>query len=181
MLLIKGSVPPSELAGLETLLSRGLAESTDEGARLTVSGKAAADALFAADADSLGETRGLELLEQFHALDERMKQIITAWQIREVDGAQVLNDHADKTYDAKVLRDLAALNADAAAWLGPLAEVGPRFLTYRERLTRAAEAALTDVRYVASPRVDSYHTVWFEMHEDLLCTLGLERGSEDEG
>jgi hypothetical protein len=26
--------------------------------------------------------------------------------------------------------------------------------------------------------VDSYHTVWFELHEDLLCTLGLERSSE---
>jgi hypothetical protein len=26
--------------------------------------------------------------------------------------------------------------------------------------------------------IASYHTVWFELHEDLLCTLGLERGSE---
>jgi hypothetical protein len=26
--------------------------------------------------------------------------------------------------------------------------------------------------------IASYHTVWFEMHEDLLSTLGIERGSE---
>ncbi len=26
--------------------------------------------------------------------------------------------------------------------------------------------------------IPSYHTVWFEMHEDLLCTLGIERGAE---
>jgi hypothetical protein len=26
----------------------------------------------------------------------------------------------------------------------------------------------------------SYHTVWFELHEDLLTTLGLERASESE-
>jgi hypothetical protein len=25
--------------------------------------------------------------------------------------------------------------------------------------------------------MDSYHTVWFELHEDLLATLGLERGA----
>ena len=23
--------------------------------------------------------------------------------------------------------------------------------------------------------IDSYHTVWFELHEDLLATLGIER------
>jgi hypothetical protein len=26
--------------------------------------------------------------------------------------------------------------------------------------------------------IDSYHSVWFELHEDLLATLGIERGSE---
>ena len=26
--------------------------------------------------------------------------------------------------------------------------------------------------------IDSYHTVWFELHEDLLATLGIERSSE---
>ena len=27
-------------------------------------------------------------------------------------------------------------------------------------------------------RIDSCHTGWFELHEDLLSTLGLERGEE---
>jgi hypothetical protein len=26
----------------------------------------------------------------------------------------------------------------------------------------------------------SFHTVWFELHEDLLTTLGLDRGAEAE-
>jgi hypothetical protein len=26
--------------------------------------------------------------------------------------------------------------------------------------------------------VPSFHTVWFELHEDLLATLGLERSDE---
>jgi hypothetical protein len=32
--------------------------------------------------------------------------------------------------------------------------------------------------WFTSPLVDSYHTVWFELHEDLLATLGLERAEE---
>jgi hypothetical protein len=31
--------------------------------------------------------------------------------------------------------------------------------------------------WVAQPKIDSCHTVWMELHEDLLATLGLERGS----
>ena len=31
------------------------------------------------------------------------------------------------------------------------------------------------------PLTDSYHTVWFELHEDLLATLGLERATETGG
>ena len=28
-----------------------------------------------------------------------------------------------------------------------------------------------------NPKIDSCHTVWMELHDDLLATLGLERGS----
>jgi hypothetical protein len=34
--------------------------------------------------------------------------------------------------------------------------------------------------WLTSPRVDSYHTVWMELHEELLAALGLERGSEEQ-
>jgi hypothetical protein len=29
--------------------------------------------------------------------------------------------------------------------------------------------------WVTSPRCDSYHTVWMQLHEDVLLALGLER------
>ena len=35
-----------------------------------------------------------------------------------------------------------------------------------------------DGRYVASPRVDSYHGVWFELHEDLIQLAGRTREEE---
>ena len=47
------------------------------------------------------------------------------------------------------------------------------------RLQLALTAALGgDQRFVASPRVDSYHSVWFELHEDLILLAGRTRAEE---
>ena len=126
-----------------------------------------------------GKEDALAALDAFLALDHRMKETVTAWQMREVDGAQAFNDHSDAAYDAKVLDGLAALHADASAWLRPLVAGLPRLAAYHRRLERALAAARAgDHRYVASPRVDSYHGVWFELHEDLILLAGRNRADE---
>jgi len=108
-----------------------------------------------------------------------MKVIVTAWQMKEVDGEQQLNDHADAAYDADVLAQLGALHADADAWISPLITGLPRLSTYARRLDAAAVAATGgDPLYIASPRVDSYHSVWFELHEDLIRLAGKTREQE---
>ena len=54
-----------------------------------------------------------------------------------------------------------------------------RLADYRARLDRALEGAQAgDGRYVASPRVDSYHGIWFELHEDLIGLAGRTRADE---
>ena len=109
-----------------------------------------------------------------------MKEIVTAWQLRDVGGEQTFNDHADAAYDAGVLADLATVQAEMVDWLAPLAAAFRRFDAYGERLARALETALGgDQRYVASPRVDSYHGVWFELHEDLIRLAGRSRSDEE--
>ncbi len=35
-----------------------------------------------------------------------------------------------------------------------------------------------DPEWLTSPRLDSYHTVWMQMHEDLLLAIGAERAHE---
>ena len=55
----------------------------------------------------------------------------------------------------------------------------PRMQSYARRLSAAAEAAASgDGRFIASPRVDSYHGVWFELHEDLIRLAGRTREDE---
>ena len=133
----------------------------------------------AEDREAWGADRAEAGLDSFLDLDGRMKVIVTAWQMREVDGAPVLNDHTDAAYDAAVLADLAALHVDADVWLANLMEELPRLGAYNVRLTRAADlVAGGDHNYIASPRLDSYHNVWFELHEDLILLAGRTREDE---
>jgi pyruvate,orthophosphate dikinase len=54
-----------------------------------------------------------------------------------------------------------------------------RLGTYARRLGHALhQACQGDQRFVASARVDSYHSVWFELHEDLIRLS--DRTREDE-
>ncbi len=74
----------------------------------------------------------------------------------------------------RVHRQLQPVVDDLAAVLG-------RFGPYRERFAAAARHVRDgDDDYLTRPLVDSYHTIWSELHEDLLATLGIARGSETE-
>jgi len=171
---------PEEISELlDRLVADGLAEMAAGSFRLTADGKDVGKEKIAADTRRWGADNAVAALDAFLVLDHRMKETVTAWQMREVDGAQAFNDHSDPAYDAKVLDDLAALHADASAWLMPRVADLPRLAAYRERMERAAAAARGgDNRYVASPRVDSYHGVWFELHEDLILLAGRTRADE---
>jgi pyruvate, orthophosphate dikinase len=191
VLLIKGAAAPEQLSEalgarpdqveppIARLLQDGLAEAAAGTLRPSSAGRLRALDLFTADRAAIGAERSIELLEDFHALDQRMKRVVTAWQVREVNGEQTLNDHSDAAYDQRVLDELAAIHSEAVEWLSPLAEALPRLAAYRSRLARGiAFAREGDQRFVASPRVDSYHGVWFELHEDLIRLAGRRRTDE---
>jgi pyruvate,orthophosphate dikinase len=190
-LVVKGYATAETIAGallcaaedasetLDRLVADGLAEIAAGSFRLTADGRAVGGEKLAADTERWGVANAEAALDAFLALDQRMKETVTAWQMREIDGVQAFNDHSDKEYDATVLARLGDLHADATAWLRPLVAGLPRLASYAERLERAATAARGgDPRYVASPRVDSYHGAWFELHEDLILLAGRSRADE---
>ena len=190
-LLIKGLATPEQLGAAvrsdperlapltDDLVQEGLAESLAGAVRLTAAGKARGQELIAADRQGWGADQAVTALDAFLTLDHRVKTTVTAWQLKG-DGAEpVLNDHTDAAYDGRVLDDLAALHEDADRWIAANVACVPRLEAYRARLAGAlGRAQAGDQRYVASPRVDSYHTVWFELHEDLILLAGRNRADE---
>ena len=161
---------------LDDLLVDGLAASVAGAYRLTDPGKARASELVAKEAAAWGAERANAALDAFLELDVRMKDTVTVWQLKSAD---VVNDHADPDYDRGVLDRLAALHEDAVTFAEAHENPTGRLAVYRERLTRALGAARAgDGRFVASPRVDSYHGVWFELHEDLIQLAGRTREDE---
>ena len=177
-LLIKGTASADALAP-GNLAHRGLIELHDGSYRLTMEGKKKGRELLAEDQARWGEARAQAALDGFHALDLRMKDAVTAWQLRDHGGTQALNDHSDTAYDADVLRRIAEVHEDVVEWMSSMPEAPRRLGRYLERLARAlASARGGDHRFVASPRVDSYHGVWFELHEELILLAGRTRGEE---
>jgi len=191
-LLVKGLVPADGLATtlagsadqvgvlVDGLVADGLAETSAGAFRLTGAGKLKALEIFASDRERAGgEQACVTSLDHFLLLDCRLKDLVTAWQLRDVGGEQVFNDHSDAAYDASILQRLGALHVDVVDLLTPLGTRLGRMTAYRERLERALErASAGDQRFVASPRVDSYHSVWFELHEDLIRLSGRRRSDE---
>lgn len=144
-----------------------------------------------------GRRRGRELLvAELHAtgarplLEQRYRafldingeflRICTDWQLRPgPDGTAVLNDHTDPDWDRAVLERLRRAHDAVIAVVRPLADVLERFSHYEPRLRAALERIEDgDHDWFVRPVIDSYHTVWFELHEDLLGTLGRQRSEE---
>jgi hypothetical protein len=115
--------------------------------------------------------------EGFERLNGALKQLITDWQTKPVGRERVPNDHGDKDYDAEIVDRLGALHERAEPVLRRLAGVLPRFRVYEEKLRSALEKSEDGaVQWVSDAKIESYHTLWFELHEDLLRLMGRERG-----
>ena len=147
---------------------------------LTPEGRTAGAQLLA---DELASTATKPAIEaayaQFLGINGELLEVCTAWQLRSVGGSTEVNDHGDASYDAGVTARLERLHAAAGPVLERLADALARFDGHRRRLDTAVERVLAGEHdYFTKPMFPSYHSCWFELHEDLLATLGTERARE---
>lgn len=143
---------------------------------VTAAGKAGDAARVAAELDAVGAREVVaEVYDRFLGLNGELLDLCTAWQVRSVDGVTVANDHDDPEYDARVLGLLDGFTPRADALCGELAAVLPRFGRYDDRLGRAAARVRAGERQYFVDDLEAFHTVWFQLHEDLLVTLGIPR------
>jgi len=114
----------------------------------------------------------IELYDQFMPLNDGFKEFVSGWQLSEQAPADL----------AKVTAETQGLHQDFTAILAASVELVPRLTPYLHRFEFAIEALVGgDVSMLASPLKDSYHTVWFEYHEEMIHLIGRTRLEEEMG
>lgn len=117
------------------------------------------------------------LFDDFLPVNRRLRDVCSAWQTRP-DGTP--NDHSDGAYDDTIRDRLDEVHSAIGPVLRRMAVVESRLAGYRPRLADALEKFDDgEASWLASPLMDSYHTVWMQLHQELILMLGLTR-AEDE-
>lgn len=178
-----GAAPDAVAAELGTLEGEGLVEHRSgrfPGFGLTAEGRAEGERLLSVELDEHGLRRHVEAAyDEFLAYNRQMLTICTMWQLRTVDGATVPNDHADDVHDRSVIEALDALDHHVRPVLSALRDGLERFAGHETRLRFALDRVLAGEHdWLTKSMFPSYHSCWFELHEDLLATLGRERTTE---
>lgn len=168
---------------LDTLTEAGMVRYRDgalSGYSLTPDGRAYGERLLMDQLvalDAVDQVRAI--YGDFLELNRPFLQLCSDWQTRTINGEMVINEHADPDYDAEVIARLGAIHLQITAVVDQLANQVDRFGGYGPRFTAAlTKVNAGDTEWFTKALIDSYHTVWFELHEDLLATLNLERSKE---
>jgi hypothetical protein len=171
-------LPAAETQGeLDALVATGRAISANGAYALTPLAGVALQARYGQHFAALREDATfVAAYEGFERINVTLKQTITDWQTLDVGGTRIANDHGNKAHDEAVIDRLGGLHEKAEPILAALAAALPRLAYYGDKLLAALESAEDgEHEWVSDVRRDSYHTVWFELHEDLLRIMGRER------
>jgi hypothetical protein len=183
---LKGRVNPVDLAAtlgadladiapiVERLTAAGL---LTEGAtlRITGSGSDRLAALLAEEREGIDPAAMAAAYDDFRAVNSDFKRLVTDWQLKGgPDGAP--NAHDDADYDAAVLARLDDVHARTMPIIAAAAAQLPRLSAYAAKLAAAlGKVKAGETTWLTRPLIDSYHTVWFELHEELIVAVGLTR------
>lgn len=183
---LKGRVKPADLAAtlggdlgdiapiVERLTAAGL---LTEGATLqiTSSGSDRLAALLAEERVGIDPAAMAVAYDEFRAVNADFKRLVTDWQLKGgPDG--VPNAHDDADYDAAVLARLDDVHARTMPIIAAVAAQLPRLSAYAAKLAAALDKVKAgETTWLTRPLIDSYHTVWFELHEELIVAVGLTR------
>lgn len=148
---------------------------------LTESGRAENERQLHEEREATGKTHAVwGVYRNFLPLNTRLLRACTDWQLRPGEANKlIVNDHGDTASDEKVLDELALIGDALSPLVDQLSSVLARFVGYDTRFAAALNHARTGEHgYVDRTDIDSCHRVWFELHEDLIATLGRDRRSE---
>ncbi|ABL02900.1 MarR family transcriptional regulator [Mycobacterium ulcerans] len=180
---LKGRVSPPDLA--ETV-SLDLAEVADTVARLTAAnllvgdttlrispeGRVRLSELLTEERNAADATTLANVYSDFRSVNADFKALVTEWQLR---GGKP-NSHDDADYDAAILAQLDDVHQRVEPIIATAATQLPRLHAYSRKLSAAlGRVKAGETAWLTRPLIDSYHTVWFELHEELILAVGLTR------
>jgi hypothetical protein len=160
---------------------RRLAFGGSEGWSLLDAGRAEGERRLAAELDAAGAREAVaDVHGRFRPLNSRFGAACTAWQVRPTRlDPMAFNDHTDWRWDERVLRALRSAGVEFAALCAELSGRLARFGGYAGLYAAALRRVDAGERgWVDGHDRDSLHLVWIQFHEDLLATLGIERGTD---
>jgi len=147
---------------------------------LTEAGRVEGERRLAEELERTGTRAVVDAAHQtFARLNERFLSTLTRWQIRSQPWDRLAaNDHDDPVWDGRVLDELGSYRRRLGPLCAELTGALDRFDGYDDRFAAAlTRAEAGQLHWVDGAGVDSCHTVWIQLHEDLLATLGLDRGA----
>ncbi|MDI1460624.1 transcriptional regulator [Catellatospora sp. KI3] len=100
--------------------------------------------------------------DRFVPLNAEATQAFTAWQLDSGRPADILRRLADLADELRELEQALTAHLD-------------RFGGYHDRFAAALARSGQDPAWITGIEVDSCHRIWFELHEDLIATLGIVR------
>lgn len=174
---IAGLPPETAAAVLGELAATGRAQEADGKYVLSPLARLALEGNYSRFSEDLRTNPAfMRAYEDFERINLELKALITDWQVMPVGQERIANDHSDKEYDARIIDRLGNLHDRAEKVLAVFEQADRRFGYYRRELLVALEKAEDGaVEWVSDARLPSYHTLWFELHEDLLRIVGRQR------
>lgn len=122
------------------------------------------------EASGIGPTLTLAA-DRFEEINTPFVALLSTWQLQ--------SPAEQQAHRAQTLGGLSDLAIDLGRTIAPLAAELPRFARYPRQFTEAlARARAGEQKWVAGVGILSCHTVWAELHQDLLSSLGRTRGAE---
>ncbi len=144
--------------------------------RISPEGRARLDELLADERSHVDSAALLAAYDEFRSVNAEFKALVTDWQLK--DGQP--NTHEDADYDAAVLARLDDVHRRVTPIIDAAAAQLPRLGRYSAKLQTALDHMHAgETMWLSRPLIDSYHTVWFELHEELILAAGLTRETED--
>jgi hypothetical protein len=183
---LKGRIAPADIVATvgeePTAVTDAVRAATEAGlliegktVRLSPEGRARLSELLAAERENADQIAISDAYHEFRGVYADFKALVADWQLKNGEP----NPHDDQQYDSAVLARLVDVHERVTPVTAAVASQLPRLARYSDKLEAAlAKVQSGDTTWLTRPIVDSYHTVWFELHEELILAAGLTRESE---